>query len=232
MNRTDQVLWHEYFRLELMYIEKIKLRRKVLGVDSKSLAEKEEKMQVDENEDGDDMIKLPELTGEDMENETVDKVSKETAQALEENMNPILQGLLAKIVYDNAIKAIPDNLAFRTTFVDIYRLFTDTEAGCEHVYETIQRDLGQEPAARAYLAQRHLFVKKTVEQGPTYISSSDPAFVDALKACMADFDNAIKALNQAGMWEEYLAFLRKCDTFVTEENLVRDFFWLGIHLNY
>ncbi|ORZ03431.1 U3 small nucleolar RNA-associated protein 6-domain-containing protein [Syncephalastrum racemosum] len=221
MNPNDETLWHEYFRLELMYIEKIKLRRKVLGVDSKSLAENEEKMQVDGEENQDDMIKVPELTGEDMQNETVDKVSKETAEALDENMNPILQGLLAKIVYDNAIKAIPDSLPFRTAFVDIYRLFTDTEAGCEHVYETIQRDLGQRPSARAYLAQRHLFVKKTVEQGPTYISSSDPAFVNALKACMADFDDAIKALNQAGMWEEYLAFLQKCDTFVTEENLKR-----------
>ena len=114
LNPTDEMLWHEYFRLELLYVEKIKLRRRVLGVDDKSLekqnnAKQEDNMDVDWN---DDSIKLPTITGEEAEDwkdasderKTVKKMEESAAEALKEGNNPILQGILATIVYDNAIQ--------------------------------------------------------------------------------------------------------------------------------
>ena len=115
LNPDDQSLWHEYFRLELLYVEKIKMRRRILGVDDKTLEEqrKEEAqraMEVDETDEN--TIRLPTITGEDVENwnnesderKTVEKMEATTAEALKEGVNPILNGLLAKIVYDNAIE--------------------------------------------------------------------------------------------------------------------------------
>lgn len=110
LNPQDENLWHEYFRLELLYIEKIKIRRRVLGIDAKSLSanELEKEMEVeDEN-----TIQLPTITGEEIENwneeseerKTVHKLEASTAAALEDGANPILNGLLAKIIYDNAIQ--------------------------------------------------------------------------------------------------------------------------------
>lgn len=112
LNPTDELLWHEYFRLELLYVEKIKLRRRVLGVDDESLEEhvkQEDKMDVDWK---DDSIKLPTITGEEAEDwknasderKSVKKMEESAAEALKEGNNPILQGILATIVYDNAIQ--------------------------------------------------------------------------------------------------------------------------------
>ncbi|OAD05642.1 hypothetical protein MUCCIDRAFT_140451, partial [Mucor lusitanicus CBS 277.49] len=130
----NQQLWHEYFRLELLYIEKIKLRRRILGIDQAKNQEDLDAMQVDNQDEDDNTINLPAVTGEDVaqwkqdeENTKKSKkaLTKEEAAALEEANNPILQGLLARIIYDNAIQSTADSIQFRQRFVDIYREFTD-----------------------------------------------------------------------------------------------------------
>lgn len=210
----SQQLWHEYFRLELLYIEKIKLRRRILGIHQQK---NEEIIEPTQNDDDDNTIQLPAITGEDMEafreEETDKKKSKLTEQqmaALEEENNPILQGLLAKIVYDNAIAAITHNLEFRQKFVEIYKEFTDTQKHIGYVYETIQRDMNDVPAARAYLAKRHL--------GTTTLS--DPAFIPALKQCVETFDQTLVDLvDSSEMWELYIKFLLEWYMLVSEANL-------------
>ncbi|KAL0093070.1 U3 small nucleolar RNA-associated protein 6-domain-containing protein [Phycomyces blakesleeanus] len=239
INPENKLLWHEYFRLELLYVEKIKIRRRILGIDEKSI-EKEEAMEVDEEKTEDDgnVIRLPTITGEmvqDWNNEskerkTVDTLEKSSANALKEGINPILRGLLAKIVYNNAIQAIPNDLEFRAGFVNIYRIFTDVEEGCKHVFDTIMRDMATSPKARAYLAERHLF-ETTVDNTQTgsekaeeseeskYISVSDPRFVTAIRACVADFEVAVEELTSPEMWMLYVEFLTNWKETVSEENL-------------
>lgn len=228
----NEQLWHEYFRLELIYIEKIKLRRRVLGIDQKKGTE--EAMEVDEEEEEEDenMLKLPALTGEDVaqwkqdeEHQKKFKLNEKDAAALEEANNPILQGLLAKIVYDNAINAIPDKIEFRQGFVDIYREFMDTQQHIQHVYDTIRRDMNENPEARAFLASRHLFVlekkedEEEEEEKSHYISVNDPAFVTAIRKSVQEFETATKELNTPKMWELYVTFLLNWVTLVSEENL-------------
>ncbi|CEG78377.1 hypothetical protein RMATCC62417_12995 [Rhizopus microsporus] len=215
----NQLLWHEYFRLELIYIEKIKLRRRILGIAEQSDEQKDiEAMEVDAKEE--DSIQLPALTGEDVDSWKEDrgestkfKLSAEEAKALEEANNPILKGLLSKIIYDNAIQAIPHHLEFREKFIDIYREFSNTEEHIEYVYETIRRDMSQVPTARAYLAKRHLFVPKPEQEKDEqtqYISVSDPAFVPALRRCVEEFEGALNDLTGSDMWELYIDFILGC----------------------
>ncbi|KAI8380700.1 U3 small nucleolar RNA-associated protein 6-domain-containing protein [Blakeslea trispora] len=210
----NQQLWHEYFRLELLYIEKIKLRRRLLGIDQQKHAEDIEPTQEDEEDDN--TLQLPALTGEDVaqwqqdeQNKKKKKMTEQEMAALEEANNPILQGLLAKIVYTNAIQAIPTDIEFRQRFIEIYREFTDTEAHVEHVYQTIQEDLTY-PKAKSVLAKRHLTPNLTV---------SDPQFITALRACVADFEEAVANLNEPEMWQEYAEFVLSWQTMVSEENL-------------
>ncbi|KAI9270412.1 hypothetical protein BDA99DRAFT_319483 [Phascolomyces articulosus] len=233
LNADNKNLWHEYFRLELLYVEKIKLRRRVLGVDDKSLEQQrkeEEERAMDVDEMDENTIKLPTITGEDVENwneesserKTVKKMEASAAEALKEGVNPILNGLLAKIVYDNAIEAIPNDLDFRTKFVDIYRMFSDPEEGIDHVYETIQRDMGADPVARSYLAQRHLFskIKQSSENDTSrYIGTGEPAFIPAIRACVEDFNQAIQDVPTAEMFELYTEFLLDQHNFTFEDNL-------------
>ncbi|CAO3616582.1 unnamed protein product [Cunninghamella blakesleeana] len=248
LNSDDQLLWQEYFKLELLYIEKIKTRRRVLGIDEEYNEKiKAQKMDIDDDksdkndndddENGDNMIMLPKVTGEDLasedENENVENVKKSTLETLKQGANPILQGLLATIVYKNAIKDIPNDLDFRTRFVEIYRQFTDTEEGCNIVFESIRQDMSDDPYARAYLATRHLFAKienplfdntddkneDNKNDSLKYISLSDPAFVDAIKKSVDEFNEANKDINTSLMWQLYVSFLEEWRTLIVEENL-------------
>ncbi|KAI8059410.1 U3 small nucleolar RNA-associated protein 6-domain-containing protein [Gilbertella persicaria] len=203
----NQSLWHEYFRLELIYIEKIKLRRRLLGIN-------QPQTQTEDVMDTDNTIQLPALTGEDVaqwkSDENKKTMTEKEAAALEEANNPILQGLLAKIVYDNAIQAIPNDIGFRQRFIDVYREFTEMETQIDHVYDTMQRDLYDQPEARRVLASRHMTGSLKV---------SDPAFVPALRACVQDFEKAVADLNMPTMWQLYIEFLLNWRDLVTEENL-------------
>lgn len=227
----SEKLWHEYFRLELIYIEKIKLRRRVLGIEgSKGDEEKEEEEEDKMDVDDENTIQLPAVTGEDVskwkeneneENKKKSKLEEKDVTRLEEANNPILQGLLAKIIYNNAIEAIPNDIEFRKKFVDIYREFTGTEQHIQYIYETIRRDMSNVPAARGFLAARHLFIisKKEEDDKSSYISVSDPAFVPALKSCVDEFESALKELQVPEMWEQYVQFLLNWFQLVTEAHL-------------
>ncbi|KAF7731784.1 U3 snoRNP protein [Apophysomyces ossiformis] len=236
LNPHEKSLWLEYFRLELLYVEKIKARRRILGIDEKTLA-KEEKQVEDMDHEDENTIKLPAITGEEVENwdeeteerKTVQKLEEKTIETLKEGMNPILKGLLAKIIYNNAIQAIPDDLDFRAKFVDYYGLFTDTEEDRDYIFDTIRRDMNDDPFARAYLAKRHLFAKQEDDASSRpsdadqskqkHISVSDPAFVPAMKACVDEFNAAVQELSESKIWELYIEFLIQWQRIVNEENL-------------
>jgi U3 small nucleolar RNA-associated protein 6 len=49
--------------------------------------------------------------------------------------NLLLRGELAKVVYSNAIKAIPNDLSFRKEFIDICQELSDTNTIQEEIYE-------------------------------------------------------------------------------------------------
>lgn len=113
LNPGQAPLWHEYFRLEQVYIEKIKARRKILGIDQKSQALRELES-TEDSENSEEMIKLPTITAgeaEDMDEDgeeakAVKQMEESVAEKMREGINPILNGLLSTIVYDNAIKGI------------------------------------------------------------------------------------------------------------------------------
>ncbi|KAG1452101.1 hypothetical protein G6F55_008858 [Rhizopus delemar] len=223
----NELLWHEYFRLELIYIEKIKLRRRILGIDEEADEKKDiDAMQVDVSEE--DNIQLPTVTGEEYDawkeeqgEEKKLKLSEEEAKTLEEANNPILNGLLTKIIYDNAIQAISQKIEFRKKFIDIYREFTNTEKHIDYIYETIRRDMNQVPAARAYLSERHLFVARDEgkDECGDYISVSDPAFIPALRKCVEEYEGALNDLPGSEMSEHYIRFILNWYTIAGEENL-------------
>lgn len=240
LNPESKTLWHEYFKLEMLYVEKIKARRRILGINEEEMTEEQKQVEQDMEMDQDDenMIMLPTITGEESDDEneeqkkSVKNAQNKTADALREGVNPILQGVLATIVYDSAIQAIPEDLEFRTKFIDIYRTFTNTKKGREHVLDTIRRDMGSRPDARAYLAARHLLAESAVStDSPRYISYQDPAFVPAVQACIEEFNNAVKDIPTSEMYERYIDFLRSWQEKDIEENLVSydAHFLLAIH---
>ncbi|KAL3672299.1 hypothetical protein V7S43_002957 [Phytophthora oleae] len=110
LNKHHQKLWLEYFRLELLYAQKLAMRRQVLRLDE------EVEKPVD---DGSTVLidELPEEKEAQEEEVSEEMTAKMNARKL------VLQGAIAKIVYTNAVAAIPDDIAFQLKFVEIRDLF-------------------------------------------------------------------------------------------------------------
>ncbi|CEG43302.1 u3 small nucleolar rna-associated protein 6 [Plasmopara halstedii] len=111
LNKENRKLWIEYFRLELLYVQKLTMRRQVLRLDDKT----EKSL----DEDGSTVLidQLPEEQDDQVEKYSEEMTTKMNARKL------ILQGAIAKIVYTNAISAIPNDVSFRLEFVKIRDFF-------------------------------------------------------------------------------------------------------------
>uniref|UniRef100_A0AAV1VBX2 U3 small nucleolar RNA-associated protein 6 n=1 Tax=Peronospora matthiolae TaxID=2874970 RepID=A0AAV1VBX2_9STRA len=110
LNKHHQKLWLEYFRLELLYVQKLAMRRHVLQLEDAG-----EKV-VD-----DGSTVLIDTLLEEKEAEE-DKISDEMAATVIARKT-VLQGAIAKIVYTSAVAAIPNDVVFRLEFVKIRDLF-------------------------------------------------------------------------------------------------------------
>ncbi|EFJ52487.1 hypothetical protein VOLCADRAFT_102982 [Volvox carteri f. nagariensis] len=124
MCKTDETIWVQYYHLELLYALKLRLRRRVLGLDDPSAAE-----DIDE----------------------ADGQSVAAARA-------VMQGGVARIVYKNAVAALPGRLAFRARFLGVLRGFEYgfVEALLDQVYDSIRQDFGKVEEAWDLLARRHI----------------------------------------------------------------------------
>ncbi|RLN79204.1 hypothetical protein BBJ28_00014781, partial [Nothophytophthora sp. Chile5] len=113
LNKHSQKLWLEYFRLELLYVQKMSMRREVLRLDDPETA-------AAKPTDNGGIVLIDELP-EELEVDE-EEVSEETA-AKRKVRKLVRQGAIAQIVYTNAVAAIPDDVAFRLQFVEIRDLF-------------------------------------------------------------------------------------------------------------
>ncbi|KAJ2512506.1 U3 snoRNP protein, partial [Coemansia sp. RSA 1939] len=128
VNPESRELWAEYLRLELLLVDKIRTRRRVLGIDGEAKKEEEEEEgdagfidlpELDEHEreesgkpdGGDSSIAavLAEIE-ERIETKALLKLDSESAELTDEQKaamataaNPYLQGVVARIVYDQAV---------------------------------------------------------------------------------------------------------------------------------
>ncbi|KAF8964000.1 U3 snoRNP protein [Entomortierella lignicola] len=193
LNTTTENLWHEYFRLELVYIAKILARREVLGIET-STEQIEQDLLKDKEVDSDNMIQLPKVTGEEFalfnkedeeednqgskknakskkgkKEKTQEPLTEEKAEALKTEKNPVLRGEIAMVVYRNAIKEIPASFTFRKGFLDIANSFIKPkplkEDSIQYIYETIEQDFKDLPDARALVARRAIDAYKVDEEG-------------------------------------------------------------------
>ncbi|CAI5734031.1 unnamed protein product [Hyaloperonospora brassicae] len=110
LNKHHQKLWLEYFRLELLYVQKLAMRRHVLRLEDA----------VEKVVDDGSTVLIDELLEE---KEAEEGTVLDEMAATVEARKAVLQGAIAKIVYNNAVVAIPDDVAFRLEFVKIRDLF-------------------------------------------------------------------------------------------------------------
>jgi U3 small nucleolar RNA-associated protein 6 len=81
---------------------------------------------------------------------------------LEDQNGDDLTHTIPAVVYNNAIKAIPDNVTFRLKFLDMCRMFPQTQGMEAHIVETIARDFAQSP--EAWIARAAFCANKNADE--------------------------------------------------------------------
>ncbi|KAJ3008204.1 U3 snoRNP protein [Thoreauomyces humboldtii] len=223
LNAESRKLWVEYFKLELLWVEKIKERRRVLF---RTDGQVPDATPVAAHQPAENGIDLPELEGEmDLpptlaENDEMlassaqpAEKSSDTAAMMTASLSPtqvaLLKVLIPRAIYRNAIQAHPRDLFFRLQFLDVYRLFQDTEDGQNELLDSLIRDFGTDPVARGVLAQR----------GLAAVSIDNPTYPAALRQAVALFQEAVKELNVPAAHEVFATFLAARSNECNEENL-------------
>ncbi len=114
MCKGSQQLWAEYLRMELLYVHKLRSRRKVLGLDCPDAAPAASAA------GGQQDAEEAEQQQEAVEEQDVEQDATSAA------VRAVLTGAVAGVVYRNAVAAIPGDLGFREELIKVGR------AACLH----------------------------------------------------------------------------------------------------
>jgi len=134
----SEILWLEYFRMELIFAEKVKARRLVLGISTPETPAITEAGEDDFSKSGTDGVEEGKV-----------QVSHQTASIK-----------IAQVIYRKAITEIPDNVRFRQRFLEILESI-DLEklmALEGEIYAGLREDFVTDEETWAWLAKRQ-FVK-------------------------------------------------------------------------
>ncbi|XP_057310891.1 U3 small nucleolar RNA-associated protein 6 homolog [Hydractinia symbiolongicarpus] len=162
VHKLSKKLWHESFRLELLHVDKIKKRRKLLGVGGIELKD------IDENEP--------------------------------KELDSFLANKTARIVFENAIKIIPDDLRFRLDFLNVCARFEDTDELEEGICQSALADYRDEEEIHEAISKLPLIrLKKQLDR-----IIKDEEWIKSEDDMSKRFQQAVTKLNTSSMWEKYL----------------------------
>ncbi|PNH07975.1 U3 small nucleolar RNA-associated protein 6 [Tetrabaena socialis] len=156
MCRTEEAIWVQYYRLELLHALKLRVRRLVLGIDQLP-GEWCPYFQHGIRPGGGLLIKLPHPRPALWLTPAADGEGQDEGRSAAAT-RAVMQGGVARIVFKNAIEELPASLAFRARFLDVLRAFDfDFVTGLlEQVYDSIRKDFGKVEEAWDLLARRHI----------------------------------------------------------------------------
>ncbi|KAL6059850.1 U3 snoRNP protein [Balamuthia mandrillaris] len=226
INKHCGRLWHEYCRLELLYLQKIKDRIKLLGVENAALVPKEENENDEINKDDD------EANGWDEDEEAEDdkeekeegeqqrtKVSAEgdpsTGGSNAGTSNPFLEGAIPRLIFKNACASehFQGDWKFVVKFVEIFRAFENTERIVEEVYQTLLDRFPRNEECWSLWAKKEL---DDLAQQPQKYNDGTPKgevgeederkHEKAMDRAFELFEEAVGKLSTAQMWEKYATF--------------------------
>ncbi|BDD56782.1 U3 snoRNP protein [Monascus purpureus] len=138
--KSSRKLWIDYAKLELIYVAKLVARQRILGLDKAIEPATDEPEGSFEDSDA-DVIKLPELTGEDVYPNEKKNVETDLTAIQNLGSSPALSGQIPLAIFDSAMKHFNNDDRFGHEFFSMVLEFED--APClhkilEHIVEVMQ----------------------------------------------------------------------------------------------
>lgn len=172
-NKKSKALWLEYTKLELIYIAKILIRRKILGID-KIL-------------NGEEVV-APKVTEEDedefKQDKTMDILAMENIET-----NPALNGMIPLAVFDEAMNEIPGDEDFALDFFDLFASFPDLncyKSLLAHVFSHLEKAYPDSPSTYAVKIEMPLY---GIDVTSTDIIPAVTSFLSGIKSRPEDLPN-------------------------------------------
>jgi U3 small nucleolar RNA-associated protein 6 len=217
LNKDSPLLWHEYFKLELLWITKIKERRRVLFGDS-SIPKIEEIQKQEVTKDEDSTIDLPKLKEEDGVEETAlerdptinaasGSTTQDPAMVMGRTLTPMQKALIEiaipRAIYRNAIKGLfliiyPSHYVTYDLYPDNIEIPNELEfrLGFLKIYQTFGSDtkLGQDElyeSLRNDFPSHPIALSILAERHLAGVLPSNPAFPTELKKTVDDFQKQL-----------------------------------------
>lgn len=142
-------IWLSYARLEMVYIRKICMRRRILGLDG-GVAQQKVAQEEEMDEDNDDVIALTGITTEDV-NPQPEREDTLDDNALRNLANtPALTGAIPIAIFDAAMKEFADDDVLAEQFFDLiteYPQATCCSKILQHISDHLQRNCPNTVAA-------------------------------------------------------------------------------------
>jgi U3 small nucleolar RNA-associated protein 6 len=184
--KKSREMWLEYAKLEMVFVAKVFMRRTVLGIDKVHTKQDDlAKSNEDEN-----MIALPEITGEELEGRKTDK-SLDTMALENADTNPALNGALAIAIFDQAMEELPLDLSFAGRFYNLFSRFTQLKCCTRLLEHVVKYMLGVAPNDPISL---WMGVQLPIEG----LCATDPAFPGRLATTLSNMETALQTTSQPG----------------------------------
>ncbi|CAM9933329.1 unnamed protein product, partial [Phaeothamnion confervicola] len=150
INPGDHNLWHQYFRLEWCFVQKLRGRREILGLEKSVAEEPPPSLKLLRGEASDDEEAADCYAADSVAEAATAVVAAEsnkngesggTGAAASDGRSDFRNGAVPRAVYLGAIQAVPDDIGFRTAFLRICDEFADVSGSlCAEILATIARD--------------------------------------------------------------------------------------------
>ncbi|KAH8819666.1 U3 small nucleolar RNA-associated protein 6-domain-containing protein [Xylogone sp. PMI_703] len=125
---TTREVWIEYAKLEMIYLAKIALRRKILGLDVDTPVQQLQEKGEEADEEGfnatEDMISIPEFKTPQIRRTAVDGIDVDTEAVKDPMATPALNGAIPLAIFDAARKQPFFCASAAADFFDMFSAFT------------------------------------------------------------------------------------------------------------
>ncbi|KAI9190583.1 U3 small nucleolar RNA-associated protein 6-domain-containing protein [Polychytrium aggregatum] len=241
LNPESQKLWLEYFKLELLWLIKIRERRRLLfgegGKPKKSTAVPEpkpndaDKVDVDlddedddDNRDGDEAptgVSVPSLSEESglenpLENDPVisKSLTSEPESVLEKSLSPMQKALLELAIPRAIYRNAVKAIASNLPFrLEFLELYRQAGDDTQIGQDEIYQSLATD------FGDDPVAISAICERYLTGLTTSDPGFPAALKMAIDEYKEYLTDTSSPVLCTRYLRFLSSCLARTDEENL-------------
>ena len=201
---TSRDLWIEYAKLEMIYLAKIALRRKILGLDIEETKDEEMDDLDEENgfETSKDVIAIPDFKANTLRPAMIEGIKVDSEAVKDPMTTPALQGAIPMAIFDAARKQPFFCASAAEDFFDMFALFTQVKCLpkiLQHTMDAMMDSYATDACTcNCYVKQPFVGIEATSAEFPAALGDS----LDRLKQSLETTKDKGELSKKTKVWIE------------------------------